>query len=539
MLTSVDSWPQPDGAQEMPEAGIPLLRALLQISRAVQQANYFDEALEVIAGQSLLALNAASLSISRWERDDDVLRTLINVGDLGPGEERWPENELYPVTDDRHVSQLLQHGQAYINSVDDVDVDPAAVAMLHQVGKQSELAVAVMYDGRMWGELWATGFGGRRFGPEDVQLLQAIAAHVSVAIGRTALFSTVWRYAYQDPLTGLANLRGLDARFAEMDWQHSRPVILICDVDHFKDINDRDGHPAGDAILRGIANVLTETSSTTTDSMVARLGGDEFCVVLPRTSTGDAEVFARNAGRVILHEVGADVSLSWGVAAFGSHSDPARELMKAADEAMLAAKRLGPGRFSYGLVDTEGLLGGNDRRRTRDAAARPASDDLVPNVVRLLDEHRPQTVAAAMEILIGQVCNILDVAGWCISVVTNDALRTERGIHTLRDRPSGLRVVEPAQNIAYPLADYPATVEAIAEGSAFVAGVDLEGSDPAETALLAELGYRAVLAVGVADGPRGYLLEFYSDEGHAELTAIAPHVRVLAHYCTRGLAVES
>ena len=74
-----------------------ILRSVLQITQAVLGANYFDEALEVIAEQALVALDAASLSISRWNRADNTLRTLINVGDLGPGEERWPENEVYPI----------------------------------------------------------------------------------------------------------------------------------------------------------------------------------------------------------------------------------------------------------------------------------------------------------------------------------------------------------------------------------------------------------------------------------------------------------
>ena len=129
---------------------VPVLRALLEISQAVQRAQYFDEALEVIAEQALLALDAASLSISRWERPDNVLRTLVNVGDLGPGEERWPENQLYPVTDDQHVVELLQHGRPYISSIDDENVDPAAVAVLRRVNKESELAVAVMFDDTMW-----------------------------------------------------------------------------------------------------------------------------------------------------------------------------------------------------------------------------------------------------------------------------------------------------------------------------------------------------------------------------------------------------
>ena len=89
-------------------------------------------------------------------------------------------------------------------------------------GKESELAVPVMYESVMWGELWATGAGGRRFGPTTSRLLKAIAAQVSVAIGRAELFSEVSQFAYEDPLTRLANRRGLDERLRELgteDWR--------------------------------------------------------------------------------------------------------------------------------------------------------------------------------------------------------------------------------------------------------------------------------------------------------------------------------
>ena len=61
------------------------LRAVLRVSQAVLGAHRLDEALEVIAAESLTALDAASFSISRWERERGVLRTVINVGALGPG----------------------------------------------------------------------------------------------------------------------------------------------------------------------------------------------------------------------------------------------------------------------------------------------------------------------------------------------------------------------------------------------------------------------------------------------------------------------
>ena len=79
------------------------------------------------------------------------------------------------------------------------------------------------------------------------------------------------------------------------------------------------------------------------------------------------------------------------------------------------------------------------------------------------------------------------------------------------------------------------TQRALAEGSVFTAGVELPGSDPAEVRVLHQLGYRALLAVGVFDGERGYLVEIYFDSDHTELVAVAPHARVLEHYCVRNV----
>ena len=257
------------------------LRAVLKVSQAVLGAHRFNDALEVIAEQTRAALGAASFSISRWERERGVLRTMINVGELGPGEQRWPTDEEYPLADYRDVAELLAQGRPYITTLDDDHIDPAVESLLRRLDKYSELAVPVMYEGAMWGELWATGADRRRFGPDDVRLLQAIAAQISVAIGTSELFSEVSRYAYQDPLTGLANRRRLDERLRELGDSEGDPTLLVCDLDGLKEVNDREGHTAGDALLRGVAGVLSDVASAFRASLVARLGGDEFCVVLP------------------------------------------------------------------------------------------------------------------------------------------------------------------------------------------------------------------------------------------------------------------
>ncbi|MET0899415.1 MAG: sensor domain-containing diguanylate cyclase [Mycobacterium sp.] len=513
-----------------------VLRALLQMSHAVLCAHYFDEALEAIAHHSLTALGAASVSISRWERQDNVLRTLINVGDLGDGEDRWPEDELYPVDADRQVMQLLQHGLPYIVAIDDPGRTPRDLETLVRLGKECEIAVPVMHNDSMWGELWATGVDGRRFGPDDVQVLQAIAAHTAVAIGRSELFSAVWRQAFEDPLTGLANRRGVDEVFDDMDIDDVRPALLVCDLDGFKEVNDRHGHPAGDALLCTVADALAGAATDTPGSLVARMGGDEFCIVLPGSTLEDAERLAVNATRNIIEQAGQHVSLSWGAAIYSPLIGTGPALIATADAALLHSKRLGPGRFSVGVADQDPAPTPGIRRRGDDASPRQRMADLVPRMVEVLDANRPASAAAALEILAVNVCNAIDAAAWSVSATTEDGtgMRARSGVESSRDDASGLRVLVTSADIEYRLTDYPATARAIATGTPFLAAVDVADSDPHELALLEELGYRAVLGVAAADRDRHYLLEIYSDTGHTDLTQAMPYVRVLAHYCCSG-----
>ncbi|GLP76565.1 hypothetical protein TUM20983_36750 [Mycobacterium antarcticum] len=159
-----------------------VLRAVVLLSQAALSASHFDEALEVLAEQSLVAINAASVAISRWERAHGVLRTLINVGDLGSEEQRWPDDEVYPLASHRYAADLLYHGRPYVHSIDDADAEPASMRILQQLSKESQIAVPILSQGAVWGELWASGTDGRRFGSDDVRLLSAISTIASIAI---------------------------------------------------------------------------------------------------------------------------------------------------------------------------------------------------------------------------------------------------------------------------------------------------------------------------------------------------------------------
>ena len=107
---------------------------------------------------------------------------------------------------------------------------------------------------------------------------------------REALVQDLARLSREDELTGLVNRRGwqdgLQAAFDTCRQRGSALAVVLCDLDHFKSINDRHGHATGDEVLRRIASML-EVAVRSTDT-VARLGGDEFGVICPRADRATA-----------------------------------------------------------------------------------------------------------------------------------------------------------------------------------------------------------------------------------------------------------
>ncbi len=100
-------------------------------------------------------VGASSVSISRWEREHDRVRTLINVGELGPGEERFPTGETYELADYPLAARLLRDGESYVVSRGDDGLGPADRQLLDALDKGSYIGVPVIFDGRTWGKLEA------------------------------------------------------------------------------------------------------------------------------------------------------------------------------------------------------------------------------------------------------------------------------------------------------------------------------------------------------------------------------------------------
>ncbi len=181
-----------------------------------------------------------------------------------------------------------------------------------------------------------------------IDTLALLAVVISIVLALQAAELHHRDEAILDPLTGLLNRHALRPRFTEISHQarltHQPVCVLLCDVDTFKDINDRYGHDRGDGVLRDVAYELRKRLRSF--ELAYRLGGEEFLIVLPGVSQPEGlEVAERlRAGIEESRPTGIPVTISLGLS-FASGEHVAYEtLFKAADEALYEAKRAGRNR---------------------------------------------------------------------------------------------------------------------------------------------------------------------------------------------------
>ena len=507
----------------------------MRIAAATADAYRLEDVMEQAAEAALAVTGAASLSISRWEPDRSAMRTLINVGQLGPGEERFPADEVYSLADHPQVAKLLHDAEPYRTAVDDPEASPPAIAVLKALGKESDVGVPILLDGEVWGEVWAATLAGApRFDSGDARFLQAIADRLSLVLARGERFARVSRLAYEDPLTGLANRRAVEERLADLRDPtapaHAPLTLLLADVDGLKDVNDAHGHHVGDRALCRVGEALVTAAAPEAAALVGRLAGDEFCVLLEGCGIDAAGEVARTALELLERDdVLLPLSLSFG-AAEASPVSTAAELLHAADNAQYAAKRRGGGRLCTADPAAEPLAAERDERRlVRVNRIDQQIESIAARTMRILDRDvghgrvldRVETVAVAFSAA-------LNAAAWAIS-------RWERGssmirsVSTADDRDSRLRGLRMGlANEVYRLEDFPHTAELLRHGvGGFVAHVDDDDTDPAERALLAEMGFRAALVGVVGHGSGAYLVEIFADEKTADLAAAGMRMQLL------------
>jgi diguanylate cyclase (GGDEF)-like protein len=232
--------------------------------------------------------------------------------------------------------------------VPEPDAYPPALPGFHRRSNWQILERTLRDEGRILARLrlWCDP---RQVEPPAVQMLDRLLPQMSASVRRCLLD----REAREDPLTGVAMRRVLEQRLHQAHAQcleeGGAMSVILCDLDHFKRINDTYGHPAGDTALIAVANALKQDRRDT--DLCCRYGGEEFVVLLEGTA-GDVGLLAADRIRQRIESLDFRVegervplTLSAGVACFPDlYIKTAAELLLFADEALYEAKRRGRNR---------------------------------------------------------------------------------------------------------------------------------------------------------------------------------------------------
>lgn len=212
--------------------------------------------------------------------------------------------------------------------------------------------IPLVHQGESIGALVLASTQRNSLGDEIVRMLQVAAGYGAISLVNARLFARMEHMATRDGLTGLINHRSFQEQLAGALARSLRfdqaLTLMLCDIDHFKQVNDTYGHPIGDEVLRRVSAVLTEASRTT--DVVARYGGEEFTVIMEATDREGAMIIAERIRRTMeamsleTQNGTLQVTLSAGLATFPHDAEQQADLIKAADETLYLAKNQGRNR---------------------------------------------------------------------------------------------------------------------------------------------------------------------------------------------------
>lgn len=222
----------------------------------------------------------------------------------------------------------------------------------HQRGQFSAACVPLVVQGDALGWMFLSAPGSGSF--PKLQVAVAAADQLALALANLKLRQSLRDLSVRDPLTGLFNRRYLSeslGRELARSKRRGLPLaVLAFDLDHFKDFNDRFGHPAGDAVLVAFAKLLQSRSRN--EDIACRLGGEEFVLIMPEMDLG---VALRRAGELmqvlseldVIHEgkILPRLTTSIGVATAPEHGHLPEALLAHADQALYDAKSQGRNRI--------------------------------------------------------------------------------------------------------------------------------------------------------------------------------------------------
>jgi len=258
------------------------------------------------------------------------------------------EGDIFDSWVQRHTSSLLIE-----DTRRDFRFDPERIAGRKSRVISSLISAPIKTEHRLLGILRLESPETSVYSQEDLRFLMTVCDLGAIALENARLFEKTQELAIHDGLTGLFTkghfLEHFEAEYARALRDKGELSLLMMDIDFFKIYNDKYGHRVGDIVLKSIGKLATEFFRSC-DATVGRFGGEEFCIALANITEDKAYRLAVDfckkvkENKVVLRREDTGVTVSIGLASLSQKSSDAQELVFAADQALLEAKRRGKNR---------------------------------------------------------------------------------------------------------------------------------------------------------------------------------------------------
>jgi diguanylate cyclase (GGDEF)-like protein/putative nucleotidyltransferase with HDIG domain len=300
-----------------------------------------DDVLSKITSNAQSAVGGAEFALLVEESGELHCRSSSDLPDrVVSALETWASNR----TELKHSSTLIED----LGSVPEL----AQLRSDPTVTLGSLCAAPLVFREDTMGILVALASSDDGFLPRDLELLSSYAAQAAIALINATLYGAQQELAIQDPLTGLYNHRHFHevlARELERCRRHGGELgLVLFDLDSFKQVNDTEGHAAGDEVLRGVARALNGASRRSDVSF--RIGGDEFALLLPDTGIRATRVAAARA-QAAIEAVNRRSSVSYGVSSWPTAGPTKDAVLAGADVDLYEMKRRAESAFNHVEMD--------------------------------------------------------------------------------------------------------------------------------------------------------------------------------------------
>jgi diguanylate cyclase (GGDEF)-like protein len=343
-----------------------LLHLSQMTNRILQTANTTQDLIEIVPSMICQMLDFDRCILFSMNPDGANLELASSAGF-----DELPKNLSISINNNTILKIILKNISVNIKNIERIN-DKEFIGLVTKLKSESFFITPLTgkisirywgkYDSNIKGLIFVDNFySKRRIEPYDWRILRTFGQTVGLAYENLRLnqklrdmYRTAEEHALTDGLTGLYNYRFFKRQMVREYHRAQRHnttfSLAILDVDFFKNYNDTHGHPAGDEVLKVIANILRNCTRRT--DIVARYGGEEFCVILPETPKSSAISMAEKIREKVYEtdfpkqetQPNGHLSVSIGVATFPDDAEKVELLIEKADESLYQAKRSGRNR---------------------------------------------------------------------------------------------------------------------------------------------------------------------------------------------------